>query len=61
MTYNCPKCGWGQQRGLGRSSAVDIVIKDGEVSLADAEEWDVELECPECGEIFVAVYPPIQT
>jgi len=57
--YNCPYCGWGQQHALGRSASVAIAIKDGQVALADAEDWTAEVECEECGKFYDIVYPPV--
>jgi len=56
--YSCPYCGWGHQRALGRSESVDIVVVDGQVALVDAEDWEAEVECEECGKFYDIVYPP---
>jgi len=56
--YSCPYCGWGQQRALGRSASVDIVIGNGQLVLADAEDFTAEVECEECGKFYDIVYPP---
>jgi len=60
IDYSCPHCGWGQQRALGRSASVDIVIQDGQVSLVDAEDWEAEVECEECGRFYDITSYPIQ-
>lgn len=57
--YNCPYCGWGEQRGHGRSASVEVTIRDGEVACADAEEWEAEVECAECGRLYTVIYPKI--
>ena len=59
--YSCPYCGWGEQRGHGQSVTVEITIKNGELACADPEEWQGEIECEECGKVYIVVYPPIQT
>ena len=59
--YNYPYCGWGQQQALGRSANVDIVIKDGQVALVDAEDFIAEVECEECGKFYDIVYPHVGT
>lgn len=57
--YACPKCGWGNHRTHGRSMSVDIDIRDGQVSLVDAEDFEAEVECQECGAFFDIIYPPV--
>jgi len=59
--YSCPYCKWGQQRALGRSENVDVVIVDGQVALVDAEDWEADVECLECGRFYhISSYGPVE-
>jgi hypothetical protein len=55
--FSCPRCGCGDQSTFGVSDCVSVVLKDGEIVVANADQWKATFVCSSCGVIYTVSYP----